>query len=516
MSKQKRLPLIRTTVVAALCLARVAQAAPLAVCTLSFHSADEVDVFRAHLPPEDFEVIDLSPPALSEASPAIADPSWLQERCRPDLKCDVLVISAEFAGRFFGRRGVSLGLQDMEEASCQARCDALFHAPSEVFLLACNTLATKDQDNRTPQEYLQVLLDHGFDRTSAERVVALRYGPLGPSFREALRRVFMNVPRIYGFSSVAPVGNLSAPLLEKYFRTVGNYRQHLERAQRETTPNRALLAAFAGSDLVQVPGLTAGEQAAADRARICRLYDEQVSVAGRLRVVQAVMARPDFLAFLPAIEVFVSRHPGEQLQEGEERELFADIQRRESAKAQVLALVRQLDVSALQLELADLAVHLGWMSRDEFRTLAIGGAQRLLAQHLTAEGADIMCEITRHEPLHDVFSAGAFAPELFTRAEGIRVVDCLGPVDETVTPRLLPALDSPDLLTRLWAAFALSHRLPLDDDALLALSRHLDDPSADVRARLEWIFRAQRPRDREVRSAVRERSPGFAHDLGWR
>ena len=511
--------LVLVAALATLLAARLAPAAPLAVCTLSFHSADEVDVFRAHLPPEDFEVIDLSPLPLSEGRPASsgsgADEPWLLQRCRPELRCDVLVISAEFAGRFFGKRGTSLGLQEMEEASCQARCDGLFHVPREVFLLACNTLATKDQDNRTPQEYLQVLLDHDFDRTSAERVVALRYGPLGPSFREALRRVFMGVPRIYGFASVAPLGNWSAPLLEKYFRTQGDYRKHLDRAQRDTVPNRELLAAFKGTDLVQASGLTAAEPAAADRARICRLYDERASVAARLRVVQEVMARPDFLAFLPAIEVFVARHPAEQLTE-EERALFADIQHREGAKGQVLALIRQLDVSALQLELADLAMHLGWMSPEEFHALAVTGARRLVSQHLTAEGADVMCEITKHEPLHDVFGAADLAPEFFARAEGIRVVDCLAPVDESITERLLPGLDSPDLLTRLWAGFALSHRLPLPDDVLLAVARHLDDPSVDLRARLEWIFRAQRSHDREVRAEVRERSPKLARDLGWR
>ena len=93
----------------------------------------------------------------------------------------MVVYSAEFAGRFFGNYGTSVGLQEMEEASCQARCDGLFHDPREVFLLACNTLATKDQDRRSPADYLQVLLSHGFDRASAERVVAFRYGPLSIS-----------------------------------------------------------------------------------------------------------------------------------------------------------------------------------------------------------------------------------------------------------------------------------------------------------------------------------------------
>ena len=54
----------------------------------------------------------------------------------------MVVLTAEFAGRFFGSCGRSLSLQEMEEASCKARCDGLFHEPTEVFLLACNTLAT--------------------------------------------------------------------------------------------------------------------------------------------------------------------------------------------------------------------------------------------------------------------------------------------------------------------------------------------------------------------------------------
>src|SRR5262249_8550034 len=177
---------------------------------------DEVEVFRSLLPRDQFDFIDLSPrssgePAASTRTASTADPagpspgqSWILDRCRPELQCDVVVYSAEVARRVFGQQGFSLSLQEREDAACQPRCQGLFHHPQEVFLLGCNTLATKDQDSRTPDAYLQVLLDHGFDRASAENVVALRYGPLGPSFREALRRAFAGVPRICGFSSAAP------------------------------------------------------------------------------------------------------------------------------------------------------------------------------------------------------------------------------------------------------------------------------------------------------------------------
>ncbi|MFN8545989.1 MAG: hypothetical protein U0807_17540 [Candidatus Binatia bacterium] len=500
----------------ALSLAVDARAARLTVCTLSFHSADEVGVFRSHLPPADFDVVDLSPHLLlaetARARPGGRSTPWLPSLCRPDLQCDVVVYSAEFAGRFFGGYGASLSLQEMEEASCQPQCAGLFHRPREVFLLACNTLATKDEDSRSPGEYLQVLLDHGFDRASAERVVALRYGPLGPSFREALRRIFMGVPRLYGFASVAPLGDRTAPLLERYFRSKGDYRRYLEQAARDSALNRELLAAFAGTGLVQSSGLTALEPAAADRGSICALYDENEPVVRRLGIIQGLMARPDLLAFLPSIQVFVDRHPPEQMQ-GEARRLFEEIRGNEDARWHVLRLVRELNVSALELELAHLALHLEWMTAAEFRRLAVDGARELLRRRLTSEVVDIMCEISKHERIGDAFASDDLPEPLFQHPEGIRLVDCLSPADGRVSARLVPHLDDADVSARLWAAYALSRRLPLADVILVTLARHLADPSTDLRERLAWIFRTQRPLSDDVRAAVRASDPGLAGAL---
>src|SRR5262249_27315625 len=232
-----------------------APAARRTVCVVSFNSTDEVEVFRSLLPADQFAFVDLSPRAsmapasdLSTPVDAPSGQSWIFDGCRPDLQCDVVVYSAEFAGRFFGKQGFSLSLQEMEEAACQPRCAGLFHHPQEVFLLGCNTLATKDQDSRTPDEYLQLLLDHGFARASAAEVLALRYGPGGPSFREALRRAFAGVPRIYGFASVAPKGDRIAPLLAAYLRSRGNYAQYLDRTAGQSGRNVDLLRAVPATD----------------------------------------------------------------------------------------------------------------------------------------------------------------------------------------------------------------------------------------------------------------------------
>jgi hypothetical protein len=476
-------------------------------------------VFKDRLPAADFDVIDLSPYQLTVADaappPAEGRPTaaaWLYDLCRPRLRCDVVVFSGEFAGSFFGAYGKNLSLADMDEASCRARCDGLFHRPREVFLLGCNTLATKMQDRRTPAQYLQVLLDHGFDRATAERVVGTRYGPLGPSFRESLRRVFMGVPRLYGFTSVAPSGVHTAPLLERYFRTKGDYRAYLEEADRDTGPNAELLGAFHGTGLVQDTGLADDEPAAADRDAVCRVYDEHETVTARLRIIADWMARSDFLSFLPTIQVFIDRHPPDQLT-GEARRLFDDVRASEAARDEIMHLIDELDVSALQLELAHFARHLGWISPSAFRALAIGSARRLLQPPLTSEAVDVMCEIPRHESLRDEFGADDLPRALFENPEGIRLVDCLSPADPRVSDRLVAGLDGPDLQTRLWAAYALSRRLPLSDAILVRLAADLDDPSPDMRERLRWTFTASAPVSAAVRDAVAARDPELGDTL---
>src|SRR5437016_3937717 len=281
-------------------------AARLRVCTLAFNGPEEVDVFRTHLRPEDFEIVDLS--SVLAPAPTDGTTASLATRCPADLHCDVVVVSAEFGGHFFGRSGRSLSLQELEEASCQPRCAGLFHAPQEVFLLACNTLATKDQDKRTPADYLAVLRNHGFEEADAERVVAIRYGPLGQTFRETTRRIFADVPRLYGFSTVAARGERTAVQLERYFESRGDYARHLLEAWDESRPNPPLKAAFVHTGMVQVSGLSRADSAAGDRDLVCRLYDEGAPLVDRLRVVRNIMARENALSFLPMVEAFLAEH----------------------------------------------------------------------------------------------------------------------------------------------------------------------------------------------------------------
>jgi hypothetical protein len=494
-------------------IAAVALAAPVApaaaatgrlrACFLSLNEPDEVEVFRSHLDLEQFELVDIRPPAPGYLTDPHAG-SWILDACVPELSCDLLVISGEFAGHFFGTRG-SLSLQAMEEASCQPRCAGLFRHPREVFLLACNTLATKDQDSRTPEAYLRVLLDHGFERGLAERVVELRYGPLGPSFRESLRRIFAGVPHLYGFCSVAPRSEYSAPMLEHYLHATPDYAAALARRRGR---NAALREAFAGTSLTETTGLLTAESAAEDRAHICALYDESRPLSERLQIAYGLALRPDALRFIPNLQVFLARHPSPGFATVE-RSIFLEIHAADRTHDAVLDLVRSLDVSALQLELAHFAALVGWLDRAEFHALAAAGAAQLLRGSLTSERVDVMCEIVKYESLREAFDADDLPAHLYTDAEGLRLIACLAPADPRVSPRVLPALRAPDPLQRQWAAYALTQLRPSDPTVLVELVPYLHDPSPDVAARIGWLFQVQAPLPPEVLRAMEEPAAGL-------
>jgi hypothetical protein len=472
----------------------------LRACFIGLNEPDEVEVFRSHLGGGRFELVDLGARLRASRTNETGRAMTLfpADACGPDLGCDLVVISGEFAGGFFGKEG-SMSLQAMEDASCRAECAGLFRQPREVFLLGCNTLATKDPDRRTREDYLFVLLRHGFDRATAERVVELRYGTLGPSFRESLRRIFAGVPRIYGFRSVAPLAEHTAPMLERYLRSIPDYTAVLGRA---TGTDSLLRSAFAGTSFTVTHGLADDEPAALDRDRICALYDESRSFDERLRIAYGLVRRADALKFIPALQVFLARHPSDRFGTNE-LSILREIQLEEDARASVLDLIHSLEVSALQLELAHFAALVGWMDRHALRELAVRGAARLLHGGRSTESVSVLCAIVQYESLRSDFTADDIPASLYTDPEGLWLLSCLAPTDPRIAPRVLPALRSDDPLLRRWAAYTLTQLRPSEPEVLLELVPYLRDPSPEIAARIRFILDVQSPLPEVVRQAVR-------------
>ena len=124
-----------------------------------------------------------------------------------------------------------------------------------------------------------------------------------------------------------------------------------------------------------------------------------------------------------------------------------------------------------------------------------------------------LCEITKRVDLGTEFGSDDFSSGVFGLAEGVRLVDCPHPVDARVNARLAAALDAADPSLRLWAAYALSRRLPLDARTLTLLAGYLNDTLPDLRERVRWSFRAQNALPDGVVDAVRVQDPALAREL---
>lgn len=294
------------------------------VCSITINSDDEIKAFKRHLNPKDFNFVELTDviDPIDKARKQVPT-DWFEKVCEKDIRCDVLLISGHFGGDFFGDSGIKLPLEKLEEMSCSHKCQNILNSAQEVFLLGCNTLATKEADHRTPEEYIDVLVTDGIDRTQAERIAQARYGALGSAYKDRMQRVFEGIPNIYGFESVGPSGKTIKPFLDNYFKSVGDYKQHLLKLQTKgisdiiqkfnTTNQRMhnpeLAEALSNTAYAECSGITKNDPAFRVKKEICKFYDENLSMENKVALTEALLSSDDALLYLPTISSFASNNP---------------------------------------------------------------------------------------------------------------------------------------------------------------------------------------------------------------
>src|SRR5437867_11501864 len=184
------------------------------VCSITVNSADEKEAFRRSLPPDKYQFVELV---------ERGRPDWLASACQQKVRCDMLVISGHYDGgnEFFSEHAEAseyLPVAEMERASCSASCSTLFSHLKEVYLFGCNTLNPERQNN-VPAAIARDLAVSGRSATDSERIAQTLSARYGDSSRDRMRQIFPDVPVIYGFSSVAPLGPTAAANLSRYFHS---------------------------------------------------------------------------------------------------------------------------------------------------------------------------------------------------------------------------------------------------------------------------------------------------------
>ncbi|RYZ75915.1 MAG: hypothetical protein EOP05_06555 [Proteobacteria bacterium] len=183
------------------------------VCTATINSNEEKETFQRYLSTDYFEFVELVKHK--------TDTDFLARTCRENkVQCDVVLVSGHFGGGFTDNKNFFLSDKDMETLSCKS-CPNVLNNATMVYLFGCNTLASKQKDNRSAEEYARVLRDEvGLDSADALATAAVRYSALGDSFNDRLRRIFRGSAFIGGFGSKAPLGNQIEESLGGYFRAL--------------------------------------------------------------------------------------------------------------------------------------------------------------------------------------------------------------------------------------------------------------------------------------------------------
>src|SRR5437867_4083352 len=213
------------------------------VCTITVNSSDEKEMFRRYLPEDKFQFVELV---------ERGRPDWLASACQRRVRCDVLVISGHFDGSEFFSDQVNvsefLPVEEMERVSCSESCPGLFSQLKEVYLFGCNTL-NPEAAKRTSAEIVNSLVRSGHSEAEAKRLSSALNQSHSESNRDGMRRIFVNVPVVYGFASRAPVGATAASTLSRYFQSASSGeigRGHM---------SSKLLSHFANNSMTVTSGL---------------------------------------------------------------------------------------------------------------------------------------------------------------------------------------------------------------------------------------------------------------------
>ena len=436
----------------AACCATEAHAGKRTVCTITVNSPDEKEIFRQRLPSDEYQFVELV---------ERGRPDWLASACRQGVRCDLLVISGHFDSgtEFYSDRvdmRESLPIAEMERASCSDSCPGLFSQLKEVYLFGCNTLNAEAIASTSP-EAERSLLRSGYSQIEAERLAHHLDQRHGESSRERMRRIFTNVPVIYGFSRLAPLGPTAAVLLNRYFDSVP------ASAVGSGVANAKLLGQFAGKSMTVASGMDDADPQAAYRHEVCQFVDDRLSPAAKLDFIHDLLHRDmaEVRMFLERIEgLFASLSDSERQVPSFSRAL-GEITRDSAARDLYLRFAEDADMPQIRVRMIRLAGALGWLSAAEQRAeLARMVGQWILRGSIGASEVELICSLNDGRELDQERSRLPSSPLQAERVNNAAALACFGSGEARA--RVLRAVTSHDDAEVRIAQVYLAHR-PITD-----------------------------------------------------
>lgn len=442
------------------------------ICFVTINSSEEKEVFKDKLSKGTnkgkFNFHELVPFGEKEDD-------WFENACQNNIRCDVLVISGHFGGSFFGKSGFELTSDELEQRSCSADCKNIMEAPKEVFLLGCNTLAGKEEDNRSAAEYMDVLVADDIPVDVAARRVEERYGVIGSSFQSIMRRSFRNVPHLYGFHSISPSGKNIENLLVKYHSDIPNYYDHLMKVEVERAlalkgsfeqwnkKNRELASALKITNFTQASGilmpcqdidnLSVDDPIYEVTHNICKLKNEELDLSERTNHLIELLQRDDVGLYIPTISDFLDDFGDKD----EKQKIYEFIQKNEAIKNSLLSYLERSKSAFGKLQVAKALMKLKVLGYDNFQKIEKEVILGYLKVPVSTQSKDALCSYDLYDEFEDSegkddseesynygrrklnISYEDLDPKFFEDQNAINTLICLQFVDENIYKNLKSA-----------------------------------------------------------------------------
>ena len=371
------------------------------VCTITVNSADEKETFRRYLPESKYRFVELV---------ERGRPDWLASACSAKTSCDVLIISGHYDGgdQFFTDQLEArefLPVNELERVSCSDSCPGLFSKLKEVHLFGCNTLDASANASASAEVVRSLLRDGHSPKDAARELRALNAGH-GQSSRDRMRLVFKDVPVIYGFSSVAPLGPTAAVTLSSYFRANGAGEVGQGRASSR------LLEHFAPFGMAVTQGMTERDPHAAVRRDVCQFADERLSDANKLGFVHQVLQRQSGEArvHLDRIQKVATQLDDPARRTAEVNLAFAGIANDDDARTRFLDFARDADQPAVRARMLTLARDLGWLTPEQRWAELAQMLRDVQAQRsVGVTEVNLACSLNEGRELDGAYDGGALA-----------------------------------------------------------------------------------------------------------
>jgi hypothetical protein len=318
-----------------------------------------------------------------------------------------------------------------------------------------------------------------------------------------MRRIFPNVPSIYGFSSSAPVGPTAGMLINRYFDRGGRGDFGSGRA------NASLLKVFGRNSMVRVPGVRDPEPLAAERRQVCRFFDERQDAARKVRFMHGLLREnPAPEAHFSRIEKAFAAFTEPDRSSPAFSQALAEVSADDAARARYLASARAQAQPALRSRMIALAGTLGWLSPGQQRAENVAMINDMLARDsMGFAEVDLVCSLGRDGALDGELRRVSAPASRSSRAAHSAVMACLG--SEDAHGQMLRALASPDEKDVQIAQVYFRHRPIEEQQELRVLAREIAGMrgagAAQVRA-LDTLARLHIS-DREI---IEELSRAFA------